>query len=512
MLYGGSIPPGHFQGNDVTIQDVFEAIGAHAAGQDDRRGARRARGGREPRRRRLRRPVHRQHDGDGLRDARHLADGPSDLVPAQDPTKAEVAYEAGKLVMDVLKRGQRPSDIITREALENAIAAVAAARRLDQRRPAPARGRPRGRRRARHRRLRPHRRAHAAAVRPQARRPLRRRRPATRPAASAVVLKRLQEAGLLNEDAITVTGQHDRRARRRGRRDRGPARRPPARRPDQGDRRPRDPARQPRARGLRRQARRPRAPSTTRARRASSRARRRRWPPSRTGQIKAGDVVVIRNEGPAGGPGMREMLAVTGAHRRRRGSATTSRCSPTGASPAPRTASWSATSPPRRSRGGPIAAVRDGDTITIDVDTRRIDVDAPRRRDRPPRRGLRAARERGPHRRAGQVRRSSSAAPPRARSRADAARTCATRRGPRRRSPRKAPRSRPARNSSSSALKRRALEHRHVAGVLPDDLARVRGSGAANSSASRDRDELVARSPTRSASGRRSRRRRSRIG
>src|SRR6202008_976995 len=46
-------------------------------------------------------------------------------VPAEDPHKADVAREAGQLVMDVLKRGQRPSDIITREALENAVASVA---------------------------------------------------------------------------------------------------------------------------------------------------------------------------------------------------------------------------------------------------------------------------------------------------------------------------------------------------------------------------------------------------
>ena len=47
------------------------------------------------------------------------------MVPAQYPSKAEVAYEAGKLVVDVLKRGLRPSDIITKEALENAVAGVA---------------------------------------------------------------------------------------------------------------------------------------------------------------------------------------------------------------------------------------------------------------------------------------------------------------------------------------------------------------------------------------------------
>ena len=47
------------------------------------------------------------------------------MVPAENPSKAQVAYEAGRLVMDVLARGQRPSDIITKEGLENAIAAIA---------------------------------------------------------------------------------------------------------------------------------------------------------------------------------------------------------------------------------------------------------------------------------------------------------------------------------------------------------------------------------------------------
>ena len=78
LLYGGSILPGRFKGQDVTIQEVFEAVGAHAAGTDRRRGAARARGGRVARRRRLRRPVHRQHDGDGLRGPGHLPDGRRD--------------------------------------------------------------------------------------------------------------------------------------------------------------------------------------------------------------------------------------------------------------------------------------------------------------------------------------------------------------------------------------------------------------------------------------------------
>ena len=76
MLYGGSIPPGDFHGKDVTMQEVFEAVGAHAAGKITEEELHELEERGQPGRRRLRRPVHRQHDGDGLRAARHLADRP----------------------------------------------------------------------------------------------------------------------------------------------------------------------------------------------------------------------------------------------------------------------------------------------------------------------------------------------------------------------------------------------------------------------------------------------------
>ena len=75
LLYGGSILPGRYKGRDVTILEVFEGVGAHAAGKMTDEELARARGGRLARRRRLRRPVHRQHDGDGLRGARPVPDG-----------------------------------------------------------------------------------------------------------------------------------------------------------------------------------------------------------------------------------------------------------------------------------------------------------------------------------------------------------------------------------------------------------------------------------------------------
>ncbi|MGH3100280.1 MAG: dihydroxy-acid dehydratase, partial [Thermoleophilia bacterium] len=124
MLYSGSIPPGRYNGQDVTIQEVFEAIGAHAAGritedelialEDVASPGAGACGG--------------QFTANTMAMAFQMLGispmGPSD-IPAQDRTKAQAAYDAGTMVMDVLARGQRPSEIITRDALENAIAAVA---------------------------------------------------------------------------------------------------------------------------------------------------------------------------------------------------------------------------------------------------------------------------------------------------------------------------------------------------------------------------------------------------
>jgi dihydroxy-acid dehydratase len=123
MLYGGSILPGHYHGQRVTIQDVFEAVGAHAAGkitdaeltelEDVASPGAGACGG--------------QFTANTMAMAFEvLGISPPglSLVPATE-AKAEVAAAAGRLVLDVLGSGLRPSDIITRESLENAIAAVA---------------------------------------------------------------------------------------------------------------------------------------------------------------------------------------------------------------------------------------------------------------------------------------------------------------------------------------------------------------------------------------------------
>ena len=124
VLYGGSIAPGSFQGHDVTIQDVFEAVGAHGAGRmtdaelcdleaNACPGAG-ACGG--------------QFTANTMAIASEflgIAALGSGSVPATDPKKAEVARAAGERVMTLVRSGVRPRDIITRPAFENAIASVA---------------------------------------------------------------------------------------------------------------------------------------------------------------------------------------------------------------------------------------------------------------------------------------------------------------------------------------------------------------------------------------------------
>jgi dihydroxy-acid dehydratase len=125
MLYGGSIMPGRFEGHDVTIGDVFEAVGAHGAGtmSDERLldlervacpGAG-ACGG--------------QFTANTMAtafEAMGISPAGSSGVPALDARREAVARDAGRLVMKLLREDVRPSRIITRDAIENAIAAVMA--------------------------------------------------------------------------------------------------------------------------------------------------------------------------------------------------------------------------------------------------------------------------------------------------------------------------------------------------------------------------------------------------
>jgi dihydroxy-acid dehydratase len=125
VLYNGSIAPGRFRGRDVTIQDVFEAVGAHAVGSMSDEELNELEGVACP--------------GAGACGGQFTANtmstaldflgiSPAGLngIPALHPSKKQAAEEAGRMVMDLLRRDVRPSEIITREALENAAASIVA--------------------------------------------------------------------------------------------------------------------------------------------------------------------------------------------------------------------------------------------------------------------------------------------------------------------------------------------------------------------------------------------------
>jgi dihydroxy-acid dehydratase len=125
MLYGGSIAPGHLNGKDLTVQDVFEAVGSHAAGKLDDAGLEAVEANACP--------------GAGACGGQFTANtmamacefmgiSPMSIsgVPAFLPEKLASAKEAGRLVLELAKRDLRPSQLITKESLENAIASVAA--------------------------------------------------------------------------------------------------------------------------------------------------------------------------------------------------------------------------------------------------------------------------------------------------------------------------------------------------------------------------------------------------
>ena len=244
-------------------------------------------------------------------------------------------------------------------------------RRVDQRRAAPAGHRARSRRAAHDRRLRP-RSAIASRCSPTSSPAAGSSRPtSTAPAASPLVARRLLEGGLLHGDAIDRHRAHDWRGSGGRPRDAGPGGRAAARQPHQADRRPGDPQGQPRAGRVRGEGRRLHAPRHTPARPASSTARRPRSPPCEAGAIRAGDVVVIRYEGPAGGPGMREMLAVTAALVGAGLGDSVALLTDGRFSGATR-GLMAGHVAPEAARGGPIAAVRDGDAITFDIAARQL--------------------------------------------------------------------------------------------------------------------------------------------
>ena len=373
MLYGGSIAPGVFRGEQVTIQEVFEAVGKHAAGEMSDADLNELEGVASP--------------GAGACGGQFTANtmamafetlgiSPmgSSMVPAEEGKKGKVAEEAGRLVVDVLKRGIKPSDLITKDSLENAIAAVAMTGgstnavlhllavaneagvelsiddfdRIAWKTPLLADLKPFGR-----------------YVAPDL----------WRAGGVPLVASRLAEAGFLHRDAITVTGrtvgeEADDAVEAEGQRVVLPLSEPLA--PNGG------------FAILRGNI----APDGCVVKLAGH-GRRLHSGPARVfeseedafaavkaGSIKEGEVVVIRNEGPAGGPGMREMLAVTAAIQGE-GLGDSVALLTDGRFSGATHGFMAGHVAPEAPKGGPIAAIHDGDTVTFDVENRELNVDLP---------------------------------------------------------------------------------------------------------------------------------------
>jgi dihydroxy-acid dehydratase len=371
MLYGGSIPPGHFQGRDVTIIDVFEAVGKHAIGEMTDEELAELESVASP--------------GAGACGGQFTANtmamafemlgispmGPSG-VPAQEASKAQAAFDAGTLVMDVLRRNQRPSELITKASLENAIAAVTSSGgstngvlhllavakeagieldiddfdRMSDRTPLLCDLSPGGRYNA---------------------------TDMFRAGGTALLARRLKELGILNEDAPTVLGRTvgelaDEAVEADG----------------QQVVRPLDnPLKKTGGLAILRGNIAPEGCVV----KLAGHERRHHAGPARVfegeeaamdavthGGVKPGDVVIIRNEGPAGGPGMREMLAVTAAINGA-GLGEDVVLLTDGRFSGATHGFMAGHLAPEAVRGGPIAAIHDGDTVTVDVDAKRIDAD-----------------------------------------------------------------------------------------------------------------------------------------
>ena len=369
MLFGGSIRPGHYKGEDVTIQQVFEAVGAFAAGkiteaelhelEEAASPGAGACGG--------------QFTANTMAmafEALGISPAGSAMVPAEDGRKLEVARECGELVMDVLRAGRRPSDVITKHALENAIAAVATsggstngvlhllavAREMgvdlqidefdaiSERTPLLCDLQPGG---------------HYVAT------------DLYEAGGVPLVLKRMAEVGVLHGDAITVTGrtigEHSADAKE-----------------TEGQKVVRplsDPLKETGGFAILRGNV---APDGCVVKLAGHERRKHTGPAKvfdgeeaamaavLAKRIIAGDVVVIRGEGPAGGPGMREMLAVTAAIQGE-GLGEDVALITDGRFSGATHGFMAAHIAPEAVRGGPIGALKDGDEVTIDVDERRID-------------------------------------------------------------------------------------------------------------------------------------------
>ena len=371
VLYGGTIAPGNHRGKDVTIQDVFEAVGANAAGkisdaellaiENVACPAAGACGG--------------QYTANTMSTVMEMI-GLSPMgfnsVPAMDPQKDDVCFKCGEIIMNLLKRGTRPRDILIRDAFENAIASVAASggstnsvlhllaiareagvkldiedfQKVSERTPLLCDLKPSGRFVATdmHR---------AGGIR--------------------LLADRLLKAKKLHESAMTVTGKTI-----------GEEAAAAVETPDQEVIAPFD--KPLKATGGLVILKGNLAPEGCVAK-ISGHERLSHRGPARvfeseedamaavTGKrIKAGDVVVIRYEGPRGGPGMREMLSVTGAIVGEGLGGSVALLTDGRFSGATHGLMMGHVSP-EAALGGPIAAVHEGDAIRIDVNERLLEME-----------------------------------------------------------------------------------------------------------------------------------------
>jgi dihydroxy-acid dehydratase len=370
LLYGGSIAPGRWHGRDVTILDIFEAIGAHAAGNISDEELNELEGVASP--------------GAGACggqftantmacafEALGISPGGSAMVPAEDEEKGTVAEKIGELVMNVLAEDLRPSRVITRDSLENAIACACASggstnvvlhllalaheagvelgiddfERISRATPLLADLKPGGRFVA---------------------------TDLYRAGGVPLILKRLAGAGVLHEDALTVTGRTiGEEAGAASEAEGQEVVRPLS-----------DPLKPEGGLAILRGNL---APEGAVVKLAGT-ERTQQTGPARVFEseedcfravkeqrIRPGDIVVIRNEGPAGGPGMREMLQVTAALVGEGLGEQVALLTDGRFSGATRGLMVGHVAP-EAVKGGPIAAIREGDEIRLDVDARRLDI------------------------------------------------------------------------------------------------------------------------------------------
>jgi dihydroxy-acid dehydratase len=370
-LYGGSIAPGHLGDRDLTIQDVFEAVGAYASGRISEQQFRAVENSACP--------------GAGACGGQFTANTMSTVmeflgisplgsngIPATAGEKDQAAFNAGKLAVDILRQNLRPSQIITRQSIENAIASVAAtggstnavlhllaiAReagveltiddfdRISERTPLIADLKPGGR--------------FVANDLYQA-------------GGIQLVAKRLLDAGLIHGGAMTVTGKTIREAAEMTRETAGQEVVRPIANPLKstgglvilkGNLAPEGCV--VKVAGHERMTH--KGPARVFDREEDA------FQAVQKGRIKPNDVVVIRYEGPKGGPGMREMLGVTAALVGA-GLGDSVALLTDGRFSGATHGLMAGHVAPEAAHGGPIAAVRDGEAIVFDIKARRLDIE-----------------------------------------------------------------------------------------------------------------------------------------